>query len=295
MAYALMRNIGRAGDTMWRRLPRPMRDGLAGRALGTWIHAISRRLSSRSQTESTWFLRNEPLLSTVLGIVDGSSKQGGEIRICSMGCSSGAEIYSVLWIVRKARPDLNVIPLAVDISAAALEKGRAGSYLSQDMEFRGTVFQDRGRDLFETDGQYLRIKNWIQKGITWAQADASDPEIPTMFGLQEVVLANNFLIHMEPRKASATLANVCRLVRPGGFLICRGVDLDIRQKITATLRLKPIPLRIEQIHDAELDLDARRHWPWKYYGLEPLNKNRKDWIRRYSAVFQAPESGPASL
>jgi chemotaxis methyl-accepting protein methylase len=286
-----MRNIGRAGDSVWRRLPPPMRDGLPGRAVGICIHALSRKFSNRRQTESTWFLRNEPLLSTVLEIINGLSKPGAEARICSMGCSSGAEIYSILWTVRRARPDLDVIPLAVDISAAAIEKGRAGYFLLQDKEFRGAASQDAGSDLFEMDGKYVRIKNWIGQGIQWSQADASDPGITAQFGAQDVVLANNFLIHMEPRKASATLANVSRMVKPWGFLICRGVDLDIRQQVTAKLGLKPISNRIEQIHDAELDLDARRHWPWKYYGLEPLNKNRRDWLRRYSAVFQVPVRG----
>jgi len=128
-----------------------------------------------------------------------------------MRCSSGAELYSILWTVRKARLDLDVIPLGVGISAAALEKGRTGCYLAQGKKFRGTDFQHPGRDLFETDGQYLRIKNWIKRGTTWVQGEASDPGITTMFGLQDVVLANDFLIRMEPRKGSATLVNVSRL------------------------------------------------------------------------------------
>jgi SAM-dependent methyltransferase len=275
---------------MWRRLPPPMRDGLPGRAVGAWIHALSRKFSSRGQSESTWFLRNQPLLSTVIEIISGSFKAGSEIRICSMGCSSGAELYSVLWAVRKARPDLNVVPLGVDVSQQALEKARAGRYSSQDIELRGELVRDARSDLFETEGQQLQVKDWIRSGIRWAQGDASDPGISSAFGLQDIVLANNFLVHMEPRRANATLANVSRLVKPGGILICRGVDLDVRRRVTANLHLKAIPLRIEQIHNAESDLDARRHWPWKYYGLEPLNKNRKDWIRRYAAVFQVPDS-----
>ena len=27
-------------------------------------------------------------------------------------------------------------------------------------------------------------------------------------------------------------------------------------------------------------------WPWHYAGLEPLNKKRGDWKRRYAAAFQ---------
>jgi hypothetical protein len=42
-------------------------------------------------------------------------------------------------------------------------------------------------------------------------------------------------------------------------------------------------------------------WPWHYAGLEPLNKKRGDWKRRYAAAFQlvpydgiSAEAPPAS-
>jgi hypothetical protein len=109
-----------------------------------------------------------------------------------------------------------------------------------------------------------------------------------------MVIANNFLVHMKQREATACLGNVIRLVRPNGFFVCRGVDLDIRERAVDRLNLRPIPIRIEQIHGADPDLDARRHWPWKYYGLEPLDKKRKNWVQRYACVFQAP-TRPSTL
>jgi SAM-dependent methyltransferase len=286
MSHVLLRNMGKAGDTVWRRLPPTVREGSPGRVLGGCIHALSRKFSSRGQSESTWFLRNEPLLSTVLEIISGSFPSGASVRICSMACSSGAELYSLLWLIRKARPDLDVVALGVDISEAALERARLACYLRDDMEFRGSIYDEAFRGLFETDSPVCRVKDAIRKGVRWALGDARDPALPSKFGSCDVLLANNFLIHMEPGDASAALMNVTRLVRPGGILVCRGIDLNVRRKVVNRLRLKPLPIRLEQIHNAELDLDARRHWPWKYYGLEPLNPNRKDCVQRYSAVFQ---------
>jgi SAM-dependent methyltransferase len=286
MSFILLRKVGKAGDTVWRRLPPTVREGPPGQLMGNWIHALSCKFSSRGQSESTWFLRNEPLLSTVLEIISGNFPSGASVRICSTACSSGAELYSLLWLIRKARPDLDVVGLGVDISEAALERARLARYLRGDTEFRGAIYEEAFHGLFETDGPVFRVKDAIRKGVQWVQGDASDPALPSKFGSCDVVLANNFLIHMEPGDASAALMNVTRLVRPGGILVCRGVDLDVRQRVVNRLGLKPLPIRLEQIHNAELDLDARRHWPWKYYGLEPLNRNRKDYIQRYSAVFQ---------
>jgi len=230
------------------------------------------------------------LLSTILDVLNSALLLGQAVRICSMACSSGAELYSLLWILRKARPDLDVIPVGIDISEAVLEKARQGCYARDDMEFRGVPSENTPRDLFETEGSRLRVRNWVRKGAQWIQGDARDPGIADLIGPQDVVLANNFLIHMEPAEASATLLNMARLVKPGGILVCRGVDLNVRQKLVSRLHLEPVAIRIEQIHDSDLDLDARRHWPWKYDGLEPFNRNRKDCIERYAAIFRMPEA-----
>ena len=281
--------MGGAGENLWRRLPRPVREGARGQTLGNVIHALSRRFSSRGQCESTWFLRNDPLLSAILEIISAGFGPGDPVRICSVACSSGAELYSVLWTVRKARPDLDVTAIGFDLSAAALERAQQGCYLRHDWEFRGPIYEDALRDLFDADGQKLRVKDWVRKGTQWTCADACDPRISSALGLYDVVLANNFLIHMKPAQATAVLENVARLVKPGGILVCRGVDLDVRQRVVSRLHLEPVPIRIEQIHDADWHLDTRCFWPWKYFGLEPLNKNRKDWVQRYSSVFRVPD------
>jgi chemotaxis protein methyltransferase CheR len=291
MSKTLIRSVGDVGENLWRRLPRPVRDGSQGQTLGNVIHALSRRFSSRGQSESTWFLRNEPLLSAILEIISAGFGPGDPVRICSVACSTGAELYSVLWTVRKARPDLDVTAIGFDLSAAALERARHGCYLRHDWEFRGPLHEDTLHDLFDADGQNLQVKDWVRKGIQWTCADACDAKIPSILGLHDVVLANNFLIHMKPGQATAVLANVARLVKPGGILVCRGVDLDVRQRVVSRLHLEPVPTRIEQIHEADWDLDARCFWPWKYFGLEPLNKNRKDWVQRYSSVFRVPDKG----
>jgi hypothetical protein len=41
---------------------------------------------------------------------------------------------------------------------------------------------------------------------------------------------------------------------------------------------------LEEIHEGDPVMTA--HWPWHYGGLEPFNKKRRDWQRRYAAAFQ---------
>src|SRR5207253_4376605 len=100
---------------------------------------------------------------------------------------------------------------------------------------------------------------WIAEGIEWRLA--SDRGLPATLGLQHIVLANNFLVHMREPEAMSCLCNVIQLVRPDGLLVCRGVDLDIRQQVVQEFQLQPIGTRIEEIHNSESALDAPHGWP----------------------------------
>jgi len=42
---------------------------------------------------------------------------------------------------------------------------------------------------------------------------------------------------------------------------------------------------IEEIHEG--DPCMRTCWPWHYGGLEPLDRKRQDWQRRYASAFQS--------
>jgi chemotaxis methyl-accepting protein methylase len=284
-----------AGKVLWELLPVDLRERPPLLGVGSWIHNQALKFSSRTQSGSTWFLRNEALLLTIRDIVADNAGHHDPLRLCVVGCSTGAEIYSILWTLRKAQPDLKILPIGIDISEAAIAEARAGCYSLSDSELTGgflnshkdPVLSEKSiRELFDKEGNKLKIKNWIAEGVQWVVGDAQDPDIVEKIGIQDMVVANNFLIHMQPPQALACLSNIVRLVRPGGYLVFRGVDLEVREQAVLQLGLRPIELRIEEIHNSDPDLDARHHWPWRYYGLEPLDKTRKNWIERYAAVFQ---------
>jgi hypothetical protein len=103
-------------------------------------------------------------------------------------------------------------------------------------------------------------------------------------GRQDMVIANRFLCHMAPPEAETCLRNIAHLVNPGGYLFVSGVDLDLRTRLASELGWTPVPYLLEEIHDG--DPSVRRDWPWKYWGLEPLDAKRPDWRVRYASVFR---------
>jgi SAM-dependent methyltransferase len=120
--------------------------------------------------------------------------------------------------------------------------------------------------------------------MKWCVADAGDPEIVDAVGLQDMVVANNFLCHMDPWDAERSLRNIAGLVSPGGHLFVSGIDLDVRTKVALDLGWNPVQELLEEIHDG--DPSCRGYWPCHYAGLESLDKRRRDWRVRYAAAFR---------
>jgi chemotaxis methyl-accepting protein methylase len=247
--------------------------------------------SARRQFHGTFFLRNRPELDLMCAFCN-SLANGSTLSLTVLACSNGAEVYSILWAIRRARPDLRIAVKAIDISPEILEIAKKGVYSTRTDERIGSAIFERltaeeVQALFDKEGDWFRIKPWLKEGIHWATADATDPELPARFGDQDIVVANRFLCHMRPPEAEKCLRNIARLVKPGGYLFASGVDLDVRTKIAMELGCKPVRTLLEEIHEGDPSL--RRDWPWKYWGLEPLAKNRLDWAFRYASVFQLNE------
>ena len=99
-------------------------------------------------------------------------------------------------------------------------------------------------------------------------------------------MANRFLCHMHPGDAEACLRNLAQLVKRGGYLFVSGVDLAVRSKIASECGWRPVVDLIEEVHEG--DQSMRHGWPLEYWGLEPLDRSRKDWKVRYASVFKIP-------
>jgi SAM-dependent methyltransferase len=174
-----------------------------------------------------------------------------------LACSNGAEVYSIVWAIRSARPDLNLDVHAIDISNEILEVAKRGAY---------------------SLGENPLVNAPILERLT------GDPGLTKRLGPQDIVVANKFLCHMAPPDAERCLRNLTQLVSPGGYLFVSGIDLDVRTKVAVDLSWTPVPSLLEEIHNG--DPSVRHDWPWKYWGLEPFDSKRRDWSIRYAEVFQ---------
>jgi chemotaxis methyl-accepting protein methylase/mannose-6-phosphate isomerase-like protein (cupin superfamily) len=277
----------RLNQWLWNKAPARLLSLTPVRSYGKVLHRFVCAQARRERLVETFFLRNRPELDLIGRLVDG--KQMGEtLSVAVLGCGTGAEAYSVAWRIRSMRPDLRLILHAVDVSEPALEVAKLGVYSRTGSSLASAAVFERLTaaevdELFDRDGQVMTVKSQFREGIRWQVADAGDSETLDLLGPQDVVLANNFLCHLEAFEADRYLRNIARLVRPNGYLFVSGIDLEIRTRIAVDLGWKPLPDLLEEIHEGDPSL--RSAWPWHYWGLEPIEKRKQDWKIRYAAGF----------
>jgi chemotaxis methyl-accepting protein methylase len=255
---------------------------------------------------------------------------GASVAITVLGCSKGAEVYSILWAIRKARPDLRVKLQAVDISPEIVDFAEDGIYSLKDpaslnsldhggsTEDEGLLLatcRDQGRDgsvsiferlnesemnsMFDLEGNDARVKLWIKEGfaprdggqgITWRVGDASSSEMARLLGPQDIIVANRFLCHMEPAAALKCLRNINTMVKRSGYIFVSGVDLDIRTRVAKEMHWTPVTESRREIYEGDPSLLSG--WPHAWWSIEPFCENHPDWEIRYACVFRVSATSP---
>jgi SAM-dependent methyltransferase len=271
----------------WKRIPSTLhRSGLV-RRYGCFLHGLVLWRGYRTHFHGTYFLRNRPQLELIQRLVDKKSK-GDQLRVAVLGCSTGPEAYSVAWSIRSARPDLALVLTAADISEQAVDTAKLGVFFLSREKLSGTAVCEKLtpgeiENFFDRNGDAVTVKPWLKEGINWRVEDARDREITSSIGLQDLVVANNFLCHMNASEAETCLRNIVRLVNPDGYLIVSGIDLNVRARVARDLGWEPVEELLEEIHEGDI---LRNDWPFLYYGLEPLDKKMRNWELRYAAAFR---------
>src|SRR5712692_5456531 len=236
----------RLNGWIWNHLPPFFTTLRPIHSYGIFLNVLVRLRADRRFYFGTFFLRNRPQLELIRRLADQKSK-GSTLKISVLACSNGAEVYSILWTIRSARPDLKVIMHAMDVSKEILEVAQKGVYSLKAPELvEAPIFArmhvEEMQEMFDSDREVdqVKIKSWIKEGIVWLLGGGGDLEILNVLGPQDMVVANNFLCHMDPPDAERCLRNIARMVNPGGYLFTSGIDLDIRTKVALDLGWKPV-------------------------------------------------------
>jgi hypothetical protein len=177
---------------IWNHLPKSLASRPLVCAYGSHLHSLIQLRATRRQNTGTFFFRNRPELELLIRLLD-QKHRGATLNLTVLGCSKGAEVYSISYAIRRARADLKLSLCALDISKDVLEFAEAGIYSRRSQESSGAetldspalggdvatnTFRDQPssifermssremEELFDPDEEQVRVKPRFREGIT---------------------------------------------------------------------------------------------------------------------------------
>ena len=272
--------------TSLKQLNRQIFDLAPARWAGTYIYNWRRRHQPPAQSTTTKFFRNLQQLAALEGPLS-SLTQDGSLSVLVAGCSYGCEAFSLGGFLALRFPRLDWRIDAVDISREALKVAEAARYTPG--HGLGLAEDDLAKEiearLFDRSSDTWTVVPDIRQRVSFAYGDVLSAEFQK-FKNYDLVLGQNFMIHMKDAPSEVALAALVAATRSGGALFLGGMDLDTKTRLVTGHNLMPIDWHVAAIHDAD---DMRRTaWPWYYWSLEPIGRRHRDYLARYSTIFRKP-------
>jgi chemotaxis protein methyltransferase CheR len=151
------------------------------------------------------------------------------IRICSAGCSSGEEPYSIAILLRKLIPNLeqwNLTILGVDVNQTALKKAKAGIY--SPWSFRSIDLKTKQEYFQMINNQYhidQRIKNMVEFKTLNLVKDRF-PNNGSELRDIDLILCRNVFIYFEVSAIAKVLNKFYQALQPLGYLLTGHAELS---------------------------------------------------------------------
>jgi chemotaxis protein methyltransferase CheR len=280
----MWRKLRQSARERLRRIPAAVRTALAVRRVQ---HSLTLRTARRGNMLFTSFCRVptqlDVLANDVVEFLDGHNG-GAELRVIVFGCSTGAEPYSISSVLRHRRPGLRFRIECFDIDADVIARARAASYALPELETTPPLTADFVESTFDRVADGVVVRPTIAAPVRFSVGNVLDAALIRRLGKADVVVAQNFLFHLERPDAERAFAHLFSLLRPRAALLVDGADVDIRTRLTKAAGLRACETELERIHD-ESRIYRGYAWPHVYWGLEPFDAKKPDAARRYATIF----------
>jgi chemotaxis methyl-accepting protein methylase len=153
----------------------------------------------------------------------GASSTAGRPRVWSVGCSDGAELYSVAILLAEMGLLDGAFLLGTDCRPAAVARAREGFYAARQVRDvpavwleRYFVREPRAQPHQQQDQEAWRVIEPLRRAGQWRTADVLRLQEP---GTWDLILCRNVAMYFRPEAAGRLWAQLECALRPGGFLI----------------------------------------------------------------------------
>jgi len=181
-------------------------------------HAFS-RLTELLVIPETWFFRMQEQFDDMLRFAHACTAR--PIRVLSLPCSTGEEVYSILMALTDAgfsESDVEVI--GWDISHSAIQAAVRGQFNARAL--RGQAPHPRWMQLLEGDRLQIhpslcaRAKFDVRNALNLA---------PTAQAVFHIIFCRNLLIYLKPEARTALLGDLRTMLAPQGLLLAGLAEL----------------------------------------------------------------------
>jgi len=188
------------------------------------LHAVPDELQALIEAvvvPETWFFRHREALLALARFAGQQVFGNAEpmLRILSLPCSTGEEPYSIAMALLDAGiPPHRFHVDAIDISARALERARAGVY--GDNAFRGQPLDFRERYFMPLPGAQAayRLHEKVRNQVRLLTGNLIDPGLLQDAAPYHFVFCRNLLIYFDPDTQCRAIETLRRLTRPDGMI-----------------------------------------------------------------------------
>ena len=174
--------------------------------------------------ETSWFRDSHPFDAVTQHLLPELVASGRRsLTFWSAACSSGQEAYSLAmllleWLPR--HPGVSAQIVGTDISPKMVERARAARYSQLEVN-RGLPAQYLVK-YFEQAGREWALRQQVRSMARFERGNLALP--PVGIPGCDVVFLRNVLIYFDQDTKRTVLANVRRVLKPGGYLLLGGAE-----------------------------------------------------------------------
>jgi len=205
-------------------------DDLADAAKRSGSGLVRDQLIDALTTNETYFFRDQQVFAGLSNHLVRHQEQEArtagtrpKLRIWSAACSTGQEIYSILFTLAGVIEKFNAWDLtlvATDVSPAAVAQAKSGSYSDHEIA-RGLPQAMRDRFMKREGSRWQVLPEWRNR-ITFAEHNLiREPAFNTRF---DVILCRNVTIYFDAATRKTVFDRLTRFLAPEGYLFVGGSE-----------------------------------------------------------------------
>ncbi len=162
----------------------------------------------------TEFFRDRPVFDALSRLIETDLPQRtGTLRVWSAGCSSGAELYSMAFLLAEAGLLHRSILLGTDCRKSAIREARAGLYSASCLQTLDPLLREK---YFRKVGTQWQVLDSVRSHVRCRTQDLLSV---CEKGPWDIILWRNMAIYFETNASHQIWSRITKEMRPGGLIV----------------------------------------------------------------------------